>query len=1189
MAEGTVGKLNIELAVDMSQLQSGMASAQVTMAQFSSDAGKSFEGVGGEAQKAGQQVGGIGNSAQTAGQQMDKMGAQGSSAISAIGTALVAVGFAKGMSFIYDGFKNAVDASVEFESAMAGVAKTTDLTDAELKEMSADIRTLATVIPATTTEIAGVAEAAGQLGIQGSGNILEFTETMTMLGTATNMTADEAATMLAQFANITQLAPSLYSNMGSAITDLGNSTATTEKQITDMAQGIAASATNANIAEPAILGIAAATASVGIEAAAGATSWSTFIQEMQKAVETGEDLEEWAAVANMTAEEFARLWGQDAAKAIDTWIRGLGEAGEQGRSMTSTLDSLGISETRQVRMLQSLANAGDLLSNALETGNVAWAENTALAKEAATRYATTESQARLLANRQEILAQTVGDQLNPLYSNLLEIGKDVTDFFQEMFEQNELLGPALASVATGATVAGGAFLAYSVAMKLKSAADVAATATQHGLNAAMNANPVFLVITGVAALTAALSVFALSLADADAETKALTANTESLITAMDDNVVSAYALETQFSAQAATTETLITRLGELASITGIERAEQAEMQNIVASLNEIYPELGVSIDTVADAEGNFVAELKDANGELIDNVDVLKDATAEMREYQEQAAKAGALSTLYQDLGDAQEQVALTQAKMSGTLNQYDEKTQEVMQTLAEMPDVFANLIMENMGWDKEMRDAVESLDELEDGMSDLEEQIVETEGAVKELTGQDVALTAVLNETTGAIEYFVDEAGNMLNANGELILSTVDLNARYGEMYERLNALGITADEYISATQGMTEAEVAEYESSLALGDQYDKLLELYGSIGITRAAYIEQTAGMSEAQIEEYNSVLLQEAAMATMQERYKTLYEAAQESLNGQYELWDKLDNEVTISAEKIAEATASQGTSYESYAANLEALKERGITAAQLLAMGFGEYSEEGAQALAGLAEASDTKLSAAIDNFETTGVKSNELATALAELHIEAETAFEGVGAAAETESETYNTSMDSVQDKSGETQDALSGDLSTMESDVETAMDNILGYVVQLNESLPLIKIKFDPNITVPTFSMSGEFNYKTGAVPSVAVGASNIQWYDQGGLFDTPQIIGVAERRPEFVGAAEDLNKFISGAVSDAFRAYDNPAFSQSTYSGDTNITMPITFNVNGNMTDAQMDKAVYEIRKEFGRLVTA
>ncbi len=96
------------------------------------------------------------------------------------------------------------DASMEFESALAGVAKTSDMTDVELKAMSAEIKALSTEIPVMSTDLLSVAEAAGQLGIQ-KDDLIDFTETMSMLSTATTMTADNAATMLAQFANITQI------------------------------------------------------------------------------------------------------------------------------------------------------------------------------------------------------------------------------------------------------------------------------------------------------------------------------------------------------------------------------------------------------------------------------------------------------------------------------------------------------------------------------------------------------------------------------------------------------------------------------------------------------------------------------------------------------------------------------------------------------------------------------------------------------------------------------------------------------------------------------------------------------------------------------------------------------------------------------------------------------------------------
>ena len=54
----------------------------------------------------------------------------------------------------------------------------------------------------------------------------------------------------------------------------------------------------------------------------------------------------------------------------------------------------------------------------------------------------------------------------------------------------------------------------------------------------------------------------------------------------------------------------------------------------------------------------------------------------------------------------------------------------------------------------------------------------------------------------------------------------------------------------------------------------------------------------------------------------------------------------------------------------------------------------------------------------------------------------------------------------------------------------------------------------------------------------------ASIRSYDAGGFFTSPQVIEIAERRPEFVGAAEDLQTFIDASVKNAFsklRTYPN------------------------------------------------
>ena len=81
----------------------------------------------------------------------------------------------------------AINVGSEFESAFAGVKKTVDATDEQLASLRTEILKMAKGMPIAATEIASIAEAAGQLGIK-TENISDFTKTMADLGVATNMT-----------------------------------------------------------------------------------------------------------------------------------------------------------------------------------------------------------------------------------------------------------------------------------------------------------------------------------------------------------------------------------------------------------------------------------------------------------------------------------------------------------------------------------------------------------------------------------------------------------------------------------------------------------------------------------------------------------------------------------------------------------------------------------------------------------------------------------------------------------------------------------------------------------------------------------------------------------------------------------------------------------------------------------------
>ena len=331
-------------------------------------------------------------------------------------------------------------AAVDYESAFAGVKKTVDETaTVSYKNLSDGIRQMAKELPASAVEIANVAEVAGQLGIKAE-DILTFSRTMIDMGESTNLSAEDAASSIAKIANILGLTSDEYKRFGSSVVDLGNNFATTERDIVEMTNRLAAGGRLAGLTAPDILGLATAMSSVGIEAEAGGTAMTQTLTAIGNAVSlTGkdavEDLNLIAKTAGMTSEEFQQAWKEKPVVALQSFIKGLKNAQEKGVNMNAILAQLGMTGIRQSNMLKSLALASDKMGDAVDRSNKAWKENTALTNEANKRYETTESQLKMFKNQVTDLAIEFGGPLLKALRDGLKAGKPWIDTLAKMAKQ----------------------------------------------------------------------------------------------------------------------------------------------------------------------------------------------------------------------------------------------------------------------------------------------------------------------------------------------------------------------------------------------------------------------------------------------------------------------------------------------------------------------------------------------------------------------------------------------------------------------------------------------------------------------------------------------------------------------------------------------------------------------------------
>ena len=399
--------------------------------------------------------------------------------------------------------------AINFESAWTGVTKTVDGTEAELEEIKQGILDLSEVTASSSSDIASVAEAAGQLGVKKE-NVLAFTETMVRLGDSTNLSADEAATAIAQLYNIMGSDINTVDRFGAAIVALGNNAATTEADILNMASRIASSGKQVGLTEQEVLALATSLSSVGLEAEGGGSAISAVITKIDKDVALNSNtLKTWASVAGMSVTDFKNLWQNDAMSAIQSIVKGMGDASVGGENLNVILDDLGVTSLRQTDTMKRLSGASELMSEMVDLSNASWAENTALTTESEKRYQTTEAKIQQLKNTLQELCVKLGEILLPIIQKICDGLSGFVNWLTNLSPTTKkvvlviltlvaVIAPLLITV--GKLISGiGSII--TIIPKLVSMFGMIKTAAS-GLFSVLLANPIVLIIAAIVALIA---------------------------------------------------------------------------------------------------------------------------------------------------------------------------------------------------------------------------------------------------------------------------------------------------------------------------------------------------------------------------------------------------------------------------------------------------------------------------------------------------------------------------------------------------------------------------------------------------------------------------------------------------------------------------------------------------------------
>ena len=127
-------------------------------------------------------------------------------------------------------------------------------------------------------------------------------------------------------------------------------------------------------------------------------------------------------------------------------------------------------------------------------------------------------------------------------------------------------------------------------------------------------------------------------------------------------------------------------------------------------------------------------------------------------------------------------------------------------------------------------------------------------------------------------------------------------------------------------------------------------------------------------------------------------------------------------------------------------------------------------------------------------------------------------------------------------------------------SAAERSIERLKSKIRSIRDTVGQIRIKV-PNLSVDMVK-HGSGNSEV-SVPSIR--NSGYSWYDKGGIFTRPATIGVAERRPEFVGALDDLRKIVREETGRSAPGYP--------------VTVNLTVNTSANVNEAMLSDMI--IRK--------
>ena len=402
-------------------------------------------------------------------------------------------------------------AAIDFESSMADVKKVVDFdTPQQFKEMGNDILEMTKTIPMAAQDLAQIVAAGGQSGVARE-DLTGFAESAAKMGVAFDISAGQAGDMMAKWRTAFKMNQTEVVDLADKINYLGNTTAASAPLISDVVTRIGPLGEVGGVAAGEIAALGASMVGSGIQSDVAATG----LKNMILALTAGESATKSQVGAlnelGLSAEDVAQGM-QDNAKETILKVLGAIRGLDKVKQASVLSDLFGKESLGAIApLLSNLDGVQDNLNKVADSSKYAGS----MEGEFSARSETTANSLQLAKNNMEAFKIAIGNGLipamTPMISLLTQGVKWVSGIAQEFPGAASVLGTAAVSIAifcgaVGAlsTLAGTVQTVATFVQWAKEAglATRIWTGIQWAWNAAMTANPVGVVIMGIAALIA---------------------------------------------------------------------------------------------------------------------------------------------------------------------------------------------------------------------------------------------------------------------------------------------------------------------------------------------------------------------------------------------------------------------------------------------------------------------------------------------------------------------------------------------------------------------------------------------------------------------------------------------------------------------------------------------------------------